>query len=222
MIEILEKKSALVQKHNRELLIGFCALLAIAIRLLFPAKMNGEIFLINLFLFLLFPWLVIRYLLKENAKNFGISRGNHKRGLVFSAIFIVAFCLINYFIVHKFNLRNHLQISPDIVRSFWVFLWFQLAISLPAHFSWEFFFRGFLQLGLEKKIGKYAIILQALAQTALYARSSWAIIALIGLSSLAAGVIAGQSRSIFYSFLSMWLISVSLDIMIIRYIHQAI
>lgn len=220
MYKFSKNKLSFFFAHNRELLIGFCALLVILVRILFPAKMNGEFFWINIFLFLLFPWLVIRFLLKENLKTFGISWGNYKKGIVFSAISLVVFCLINYLVVYKFNLRNHLQISPDIVKNFWFFLWLQIAISLPAHFSWEFFFRGFLQLGLERKIGKYAIILQALAQTALYAKSSWVIIFLIGSSSLAAGIVTQQSRSIFYSFVSMWLISISLDIMIIRFIHQ--
>lgn len=220
MIGILEKKSAFIKKNNREILIIFCALLVILMRMIFPAKINGELFWINIFLFLLFPWLVIRLLLKENFKLFGISLGNSKKGVIFSIIFIAVFGLINYFAVHKPNLRSQLQISPDIIKSFWIFLWFQLAVSLPSHFSWEFFFRGFLQLGLEKKIGKYAVLLQALFQTALYLRSSWLIILLICFSSLAAGLIARQSRSIFYSFVFMWLISVSLDIMIIRFVLQ--
>lgn len=203
-------------------MIVFCALLVIFARMVFPAKINGELLWINIFLFLLFPWLVIRFLLKENFKLFGISLGNGKRGTIFSIIFIAVFGLINYFAVRNPNLRSQLQISPDIIKSFWIFLWFQLIISLPSHFSWEFFFRGFLQLGLEKKIGKYAVFLQALFQTALYLRSSWLIILLICFSSLAAGLIARQSRSIFYSFVFMWLISASLDIMIIRYIHQAV
>jgi len=74
-------------------------------------------------------------------------------------------------------------------------------------------------MGLEKKIGNYAVLLPAFAQTLLYAKSPWIIIALIGLSSLSAGFIAQKSRSICYSFAFMWLASFCLDIMIVRYIR---
>ncbi|MDD3733126.1 MAG: hypothetical protein PHU88_12200 [candidate division Zixibacteria bacterium] len=184
--------------------------------------MTGEAFWISIFLFFIFPWVVIRFLLKEKLASFGLSLGNRKRGIIYSVIFVAVFVLINYFIIKTPSLRNQLQISPDIVRSFWVFLWFQLFVSLSSHFSMEFFFRGFVQFGLEEKIGKWVILAQAAVQTLLYSNSPWIIILLVGLSSLGAGYIAMKSRSVYYSFVAMWLISLSLDIMIIRYIFQGI
>lgn len=221
-LKTISTKIPFLKKHQREILISFCILAAIFARLIFPVRLNGELFWLNLILFFFFPWLIIRFLLKEDLKSFGIFSGNQKKGIILSLIFVAVFGILNYYIVQKTAWRDNLQISPAIVKSFWIFLWFQLVISLSSHFSLEFFFRGFLQLGLEKKLGKYAIFLQAIAQTALYARSSWIIILLIALSSLAAGTIANQSRSIFYSFISLWIISASLDIMIINYLHQVI
>ncbi|MFA5926093.1 MAG: CPBP family glutamic-type intramembrane protease [Parcubacteria group bacterium] len=215
-------KDSFIRNNQKEIAIGFCALLAVLVRIIFPAQMNGEIFWIDIFLFFIFPWLVIRFLLKEKLNSFGISLGDKTKGIVLSAIFTAVFVLINYLIVRNPNLRGQLQISPGIVKSFWIFLWFQLVISLSAHFSSEFLFRGFIGLGMKNKLGGYAIVIQAIAQTILYARSPWLIILLIGSSSLFAGVISQKSRSIIYPFVSMWLISLSLDIMIIRYIHQGI
>lgn len=215
-----KKLNTFFLQNHREAAIAFCAVLILLVRFLFPAKLAGELFWINLLLFLVFPWVIVRFLLKENVQGFGISIGNKKKGILLSATFVLIFVLLNYFLVYKTGLRNQLQVYPASLSSFWIFLWFQLVISLPSHFSWEFFFRGFLQMGLEKKIGKYAVLVQALAQTLLYAKSSWIIIFLIGSSALAAGLIARQSRSIYYSFVAMWIISVSLDIMIIRYIYS--
>lgn len=215
-----KKLNTFFLQHHREAAIAFCAVLILLVRFLFPAKLAGELFWINLFLFLVFPWLIVRFLLKGNFREFGISIGNIRKGIIFSVIFVLVFVLLNYFLVYKTNFRSQLQVYPASLSSFWIFLWFQLIISLPSHFSWEFFFRGFLQMGLEKKIGKYAVLVQALAQTLLFAKSSWIIIFLIGSSALAAGLVARQSRSIYYSFVTMWIISLSLDIMIIRYIHS--
>jgi membrane protease YdiL (CAAX protease family) len=214
-----KKLNSFFFQHHREATIAFSALLILLVRFLFPAKLAGEMFWINLFLFLVFPWLIVRFLLKENLNDFGISAGNLKRGVSLSVIFVLVFVFLNYFLVSKTGFRNQLQIYTPSLASFWIFLWFQLVVSLPSHFSWEFFFRGFLHMGLEKKIGKYAVLFQALAQTLLYARSSWAVIFLIGSSALAAGLVARQSRSIYYSFVSMWIISVCLDIMVIRYLR---
>jgi uncharacterized protein len=217
-----KKKGNFFQNNQRETVIGFCVFLAIFVLFIFPVNMTGEAFWINIFLFLLFPWIVIRFLIKEKFESFGISLGDRKQGIILSAIFIAVFGLINYFIIKIPSLRDQLQISPEIVRNFWVFLSFQLVVSLAIHFSWEFFFRGFIQMGMERKLGKYAVIAQAIVQTAIFARNSWVAIFLIAFSSLFAGIITKQSRSILYSFVSMWLISLSLDIMIIRYIHQAV
>lgn len=218
-LNLIETKNK--QKFTRrELLIGFTAIFAIAIRLIFPAKLNGEIFWVNLALFFIFPWLVIRFLLKENLANFGISWGIPKKGIIFSALALAVFFTANYFILSSPTLRNQLQISPDIVRSFLIFLLFELLILLPIHFFWEFFFRGFLQFSLEKRIGYFAILVQALAQTFLYLGSSWLVISLVLSSALFAGLIARASRSIAYSFVVMWLISISFDIMMIRLIYR--
>lgn len=150
MKKSLEKNLPLIVAHNRELLIGFGALLVIVIRFVFPAKLDGELFWINLALFFLFPWLVIRFLLKENLQSFGLSWGNRKIGLILSAVVLLLFVGANYIIISRPDLRNQLQISPDLAKGFWTFFGFIIFISLPLHFFWEFFFRGFIQLGLEK------------------------------------------------------------------------
>jgi membrane protease YdiL (CAAX protease family) len=208
--------------YQREIIIGFCVLLVIFVSLIFPKKSSGELFWLSFFLFFIFPFLAIRFLLKEPLPNFGFSRGDMKKGVIFSAIFIVAFIFLNYLIVLKPEFRNQLTITPGIAHNFWNFLLFQFLVALPLHFFGETFFRGFLQLGMEKKLGKYSLILQALLQSIFFIKGSWIIILLIFLSALAAGVIARQSRSILYSFVSMWIISVSLDIILIRFINQAI
>jgi membrane protease YdiL (CAAX protease family) len=108
------------------------------------------------------------------------------------------------------------------VGSFAAFLAFEFFISLPLHFFWEFFFRGFLQFGLEKKLGFFSLILATILQILLFGRSGWLAASLVLFSSLAAGFIARQSRSILYSALFLWIISMSLDIMIIRIVHQIV
>lgn len=205
---------------RRELLIGFTALLAILVGFVFPQSAYGETFWLSFFLFAVFPALAVVYLLKEPLKNFGLTLGERRSGIIFSAIVIIIFIVANYFLVFHSKYAGQLSIPPFIISSFVTFLAFEIFIALPLHFFWEVFFRGFVQLGLEKKLGIYSLFLAAILQTSLSFRESWIALLLILLSSLAAGLIVRRSRSILYSALSLWLISVSLDIMIIKIIHQ--
>lgn len=213
-------KGNFFRQNQREILIGFCASLAVFVSWLFPNKLFGESFWSSFFLFLVFPGLIVLFLLKEPLKNFGLSPGSLQRGLIFSVFLTVIFVLINYFLVSKPGLLAQLPVAPGIAENYWYFLFFELALALPLHFFWEFFFRGFLLFGLEKKMGAYSIFPQALLQAALALKGPWLFSALIFSSSLAAGLVARKSRSIIYSFVSLWIISASLDIMIIRAIHQ--
>jgi len=77
-----------------------------------------------------------------------------------------------------------------------------------------------VQLGFEKKMGIFSLPLAAVLQSLLSFRANWTLILLVFFSALAAGIIVRQSRSVLYSAISLWIISVSLDIMIIRIAHQ--
>ena len=205
---------------RRELLIGFCAVLVVLVSLIFPQQAYGETFWLSFLLFAVFPAAVAAYLLKEPLKNFGLSLGERKIGIVFSAAVVIVFIFANYYLLFHTKYGGQLSIARGIVGSFTAFLAFEFFIALPLHFFWEFFFRGFLQMGFEKKLGIISLPLAAILQTLLFFRSSWIAIFLILFSSLAAGLIVRQSRSILYSALSLWLISMSLDIMIIRIVRQ--
>jgi len=205
---------------RRELLIGFCAALVVLMSLFFPQQAYGETFWLSFLLFAVFPALAIVFLLKEPLKNFGITLGEREIGILLSAAAVIVFIFANYYLLFHTKYGGQLSIARGIVGSFTAFLLFELFIALPLHFFWEFFFRGFLQLGLEKKLGIFSFLLAAILQALLFGRSGWIIFSLILFSSLAAGLIARQSRSILYSAISLWLISMSLDIMIIRIVHQ--
>lgn len=205
---------------RRELLIGFSAILAVAISFIFPIKAIGESFWTIFFLYAIFPVVVIRFLLKEPIAAFGISGGRQKQGIILSALFTAIFILACYYLVFHSTLAGQIPIVRSITASFANFLLFEFFIAFPLHFFSEFFFRGFIQLGLENKFGIFSLILPALLQTLFVFRGSWIMILLVVFSSLAAGIIVRQSRSIVYSFVFMWLISISLDIMLIRVITR--
>jgi membrane protease YdiL (CAAX protease family) len=205
---------------RRDILIVFCAVLVLVVSFIFPQAAYGETFWLSFFIFALFPAITIIFILKEPLKNFGLTLGQRNSGIIFSVTTVIIFVLANYFLLFHTKYGGQLSIPVFILNNFAVFLAFELFIALPLHFFWEFFFRGFIQLGFEKRLGIFSLPLAAGLQTLLYFRTSWALILLILFSTLAAGLIVRQSRSTLYSALSLWIISVSLDIMIIRIAHQ--
>lgn len=204
----------------RDILIGFCAALVISVSLFFPQTAYGETFWLSFFLFAIFPAATAAFLLKEPLKNFGITLGKRKVGIILSVAVVIVFIFVNYYLLFHTKYGGQLSIARGIVGSFTAFLAFEFFIALPLHFFWEFFFRGFLQLGLEKKLGIFSLLLAVILQALLFGRAGWIVFSLILFSSLSAGLIVRQSRSIAYSALSLWIISLSLDIMIIRIVHQ--
>jgi len=217
-IDLLEKNK--IKFTRRELLIAFSAALIIAVSLIFPQATLGESFWLSFFLFAVFPVGIIRFLLKEPFENFGFSWKKSWRGAALSLVIILIFVSANYYLVFHSAVANHLPVVRSITAGFLSFLLFEIFLSLPLHFFSEIFFRGFLQMGLEKKLGLFSLVAATILQTAPFLRGNWVVISLIFFSSLAAGLIVRQSRSVIYSTLSMWIISVSLDIMIVKVINQ--
>jgi len=216
------KQKKLPAFSHRELLIIFCFSAAIIVGWFFPAKSAGEFFWISIFLFLIFPALIIKFLLKEPLAKFGLSRGKPKTGIVSAISFAVIAIVIMIFLIKIPELRNQIRLLPGIASSFSYFLGAELIIIPIIFFSREFFFRGFIQLGLEEKFGGYALLLQAALFALLFVKSSWLELAYAFLSALAAGLIVKFSRSIYYSFPALWIISLVTDILVIRIVSRSI
>lgn len=201
---------------RRELAIGFSALLIVAVYFVFPAKLTGEWFLINLLLFLIFPILVVRLILKENLGSFGFSPGNFRTGILLGAATAIFFSLLIYFLLSYPNFRSGFSFYLPVAGNFWNFLWFDFFVGGIILFSREFFFRGFFQMGIERRMGLFAIPIQAFLAALVHARSSWLELALVFFIALAGGFATMRSRSFLYSFAATWIIFLAGDIMIIR------
>lgn len=203
---------------RRDLLIVFSAIVVIAINFIFPVRSVGESFFATIFLFLVFPLLVVKFVLGESLQNFGLSPGNFRVGVIYAVAAAVLLALAQYFLIYKFNFFSQYKIVPGISTSFAYFLWFELVVVSIINFCWGFFFRGFLQLGLEEKWGIYSLFLAAIGNSLLFVKEFWFTPLLIFVMALAAGWITLKSRSIYYSAISMWLISIATDIMLIKII----
>jgi membrane protease YdiL (CAAX protease family) len=213
---VAKQKNHWKSVSQRELFIIFCFLAAAIVGWLFPAKSVGDMFWVSIFLFFVFPFLVVKFILKEPLKDFGLSEGNRKKGMASAALFAIAATLAMGFLIQIPKMKGQISLLPGIAGSFPYFLGTELFVVPAIFLSREFFFRGFFQFGLEKRLGNAVIVLQAVLFSLLFIRSSWLEFGYAFFSSLAAGSIAKHSRSVYYSFAALWIISLVIDILVIR------
>lgn len=106
------------------------------------------------------PFLLF-FIFKHKPKDFGISLG-HIRKWLKEVLFFYLLMVVILILAFKFtNLKNVYPLYREAAQGWNYFLVYQL-IQLFHMFTWEFFFRGFMLFGLEKKFGRASILIQTI------------------------------------------------------------
>ncbi|MCK4250647.1 CPBP family intramembrane metalloprotease [candidate division WOR-3 bacterium] len=106
------------------------------------------------------PFLLF-FIFKHKPKDFGISLGHIKKWLK-EVLFFYLLMVVILVLAFKFtNLKNVYPLYRKAAQGWNYFLLYQL-IQLFHMFTWEFFFRGFMLFGLEKKFGRASILIQTI------------------------------------------------------------
>ena len=135
-------------------------------------------------LYLLIPLLIIIFILHENIKDYGVTIGEWKKGLLITLAAMVI--MLPYY-------KDQLKGLP----------WNTMADL----FGWEFFFRGFLLFGYAKKFGSDAIWLQAVPFALAHLGKPWVETLSTIFGGYAFGWIAYRTRSFVYPYLIHWFIA---------------
>jgi len=94
--------------------------------------------------------------------DYGISIGNPKSWLKDVLFFYLIFLII-LFIAFKFTgLKEVYPLSRRAAQSMGYFALYQV-VQLWYMVGWEFFFRGFMLFGLERRYGRMSVLIQAMA-----------------------------------------------------------
>jgi hypothetical protein len=154
-------------------------------------------FLGDFFTFFVLPVLIIKLILHENSKNFGLTIGDYRTGFKITFIFLaIMIPLVWIFSSFQAFVRTYPQLVQ--VRDNWrVFFIFETGLFIYM-IAWEFIWRGFMLFGLKDKFGYYAIFIQMIPFLILHngkpaAETFGAIVA-----GLALGVLAWRTGSIYY------------------------
>ena len=174
-------------------------------------------FLITAFTLLLVPVLVAKFGTKEKLSDYGVQLGN--QGLGWRVTGIAWILMIPVVILAVIAYPPFVAKYPlcKVVASSWqAFLPYQLAYGVYM-FSWEFFFRGFMLFGLERKFGNYSILIQTIPFAVMHYSKPLP----EALGSIIAGVLLGvlalETRSFIYGAAIHWLVAMTMDVVAVAF-----
>lgn len=100
--------------------------------------------------------------------------------------------------------------SKVVAESWETFVPYQLAYGVYM-FSWEFFFRGFMLFGLEKRFGNYSILIQTIPFAVMHFSKPLPEALGSVIAGLLLGVLALETRSFIYGAAIHWLVAMTMD-----------
>lgn len=166
----------------------------------------------------LVPILLIKFVFKENWKDFGLGIGNWKKGLPLLLLIPFIIAPIIYFASKMPDVRSEYPLSKLLFEHKELILGYEILYILLYYIAWEFYFRGFLLFGLAKKMGVWnAILIQTISSCLIHiGKPEGEIIGSI-IVGVIFGLIAWRTKSIWYVFALHAAIGVLTDLFIIYY-----
>ncbi len=157
------------------------------------------------------PFLIL-FVFRRKPQDFGISLGRLKRWIN-EVIFFYLIMVVILVIAFRFtNLKHVYPLYRRAAQGLDQFLLYQ-GIQLFYMFGWEFFFRGFMLFGLERKFGRASILIQTIPFAIMHFRKPQ----LEAYGSIFAGIFLGilglRARSFLPCVLIHFLIVVTADIL---------
>ena len=108
--------------------------------------------------FFLIPVILIRFVIKDKLKNYGLTVGDYKFGLKATS---AALIIMPFVVYQSAQNPDHAAFYNDnfpleLANSSAAFFGLWALTYLPHYLGWEFFFRGYIGLGFKKDIGLFA------------------------------------------------------------------
>jgi membrane protease YdiL (CAAX protease family) len=182
---------------------------------------NGELastlytFSSSLILLGLLPALTVKFIFQESLSVYGLRFGDWKFGVKTFLILAPVMIALTYLSsqIESFTIEYPLYkgagASPSNFMAYSLFY-------LLYYLGWEFFFRGYMQIGLRRRLGDWnAILIQTLASCLLHIGKPDTEIFSSILGGIVWGMVVFRTRSLLPALLLHWLLGISLDAFIL-------
>jgi uncharacterized protein len=163
---------------------------------------------------LLFPAMLWLAVLRESPALFGMRPPKRHTSRIAFAMYVLMLPLL-VIASRQSAFQNYYPIQPMAAISWRYFLYFEITYGLYM-FCWEFFYRGFLTMGLARAFHPaLAIGLQAVAFGAMHYGKPAPELAGSFVAGIALGWLALHARSFLPCFVLHWAIAVTFDVLVI-------
>ena len=168
-------------------------------------------FIGDFFTFFILSIIVIKFILKENLRNYGLQFGDYRTGLALSAIFFLVMIPAIWFFSAEPDFSEKYPHLLSTRNNYIEFFIYELGMMLYM-ISWEFIWRGFMLFGLKEKFGYYSVMMQMIPFVILHngkpAAETFGAIA----GGIALGVLALRTNSILYCVITHMGIMFTIDL----------
>lgn len=186
---------------------------------IFPTSGIFQKIISTLTFLLVIPALYIKITLRKDLKDFGLRKGNWKKGIVWTLLSLLTSLLIFYIVFQYAEFSEKYQLPQKVSSEFKFFLAYELLLVGFFTALYEFFFRGIIMFSFSEKIKVWAAVLQAssfILFLALTNNLGWPMMP-YAIFSLFAGIIAYKSESLAYSFGASLLFTIIVDTIAIKF-----
>jgi len=160
------------------------------------------------------PALIIKFVFREPLSVYGVQLGDIRFGMKSFLLLAPVTIALAYLSSRTEPFLLEYPLCKGASSSLWMFVAYSLSY-LIFYLGWEFFFRGYMQFGLEGVFGGWnAILVQTLASCLLHIGKPPAEIYSSILGGVVWGMMAWRGHSLLFIILLHWLLGVSLDFFI--------
>jgi len=191
-------------------------LITIAYQFIKPVK-PFEVAIASLLLFLVGPFLVARFLLKENIFFLGLKKGKLGKGILGVVLGWIIFYPILNLLADQKEFQTIYPPFAGMRESASALLFWEIAVMLPAFLGVQTFIFGYAYEGLRRMLGKSKtmLLLSFIGIPLFYLGSPAVEIILASFAGLVTCWIKDRSKSVLYPILFGWGLSVMLDALVV-------
>jgi membrane protease YdiL (CAAX protease family) len=162
--------------------------------------------------YLIIPVLIVKFIFRENLSDYGLKwKGAFKNWELYVAMLAIMIPLVIYFSSTASFQARYPFYNPGKNENLWPDFWIWEVMYFLQFVALEFFFRGFMTLGLRKRFGYYSIFIMTIPYCMIHfgkpmPETIGAIIA-----GLILGTLSMKSRSVLLGVLIHYSIAISMD-----------
>lgn len=181
-------------------------------------------FAVTIILFVLVPWLIVRFYLRESFKKLVFRHKSSKTAIIICCIIYPLVIISTFFTAKDPVLSSEYPLSKLIGTSWSVFIMYEICYFF-YFFSYEAFFRGYLQFGMLKdkpsvKEIIIVILIQTIITTLFHIGKPVSEISMAALFGPVFGYVAIRFNSIWYGMIIHYVMNIFIDLNVLHILNK--